>query len=100
MRTKILLLTLSFCIQGCTVLGLAMDSKYPPKNEDYKGKSFSQIGAEVDVELVKSFIHDTPLAGNEPKKLTGCKELKGNKQVECYKVSNQLNESLQKHIKK
>lgn len=100
MRTKILLLTLSFCIQGCTVLGMAMDSKFPPKNENFKGKSFSQMGTEADVELIKSVIYDTPLPGNEPKRLTGCKELKGNKQVECYKVSNQLNESLQKHIKK
>ncbi len=100
MRIKILLLTLTFFIQGCTALGMFMDGQFPPEYENDKSDRFTDMGIKADIELVKSVINDEPLPGNELKKLTGCKELKGKKQVECYKVSNQLSESLQKHIKK
>jgi len=73
-----------------------MDSKFPPTNPDDKSKSFSDMGARADIELVKSVINNESLPSNEPKKLTGCKGLMGKIQDECYQVSNQLTESLQK----
>ena len=100
MRNKILLLTLISLIQGCTVLGMVMDSQFPPKNPDDKSESFSEMGTRADIELAKSVINDEPLPGNEPKKLTGCKGLKGKKQDECYQVSKQLTGSFQKHTRK
>jgi len=100
MKTKILTLTLLFLIQGCTVLGMIADSQFPPDNPNDKDDSFTQMGIEADIELARSVINDEPLPGNEPKKLTGCKELTGKKQIECYQVSRQLNENLQKHQRK
>lgn len=100
MKTKILIITLAFFIQGCTVLGMVMDSKYPPKKEDEKAESFTGMGLESDFELVKYLIYDEPLPNHEPKKLTGCKGLEGKKKDECYKVSSQVNKFLQKHVKK
>jgi len=97
MRNKILLVTLLCLIQGCTVIGMAMDSQFPPKD---KRESLSEMGLKADIELSKSVIYDQPLPGNEPKVLTGCKSLKGKAQVECYEVSSQLNKSLQEHVKK
>jgi hypothetical protein len=96
MRTKILIVIFAFFIQGCTVLGMAMDAKYPPKNDEDKSESFTSIGLESDVDLLKSIINGEPLQTN---KSTGCKELKGKEQVECYKVSNQLSKSFKKHAK-
>lgn len=71
----------------------------PPKNLDEDIESFTESGTKADIELVKSVIYDDPLPGNEPKRLTGCKKSKGKKQVECYKVSNQLSVILQKYRK-
>ena len=92
MRTKRFLLTLLFSIQGCTVFGIAIDSKFPAKNPDENIESFTESGIKADIELVKSVIYDEPLPGNESNRLVGCKGLIGKKQVECYKVSNQLSE--------
>ncbi|GAW96731.1 MULTISPECIES: hypothetical protein [Colwellia] len=99
MRNKILLLTLLCLIQGCTVLGMVIDSQFPSKDNNDKSESFSEMGFKADIELAKSVIYDQPLPGNEPKILTGCKSLKGKKQVECYEVSSQLNKSLQEHAR-
>ena len=102
MRNKILLLTLLCLIQGCTVLGMVVDSQFPTKDNNDNNdnsESFSEMGFKADIELSKSVIYDQPLLGNEPKILTGCKSLKGKKQVESYEVSSQLNKSLQEHAK-
>ena len=99
MRNKILILTLLCLIQGCTVLGMVMDSQFPPKDDNDKSEIFSEMGLKADIELSKSVIYDQPLPGNEAKILTGCKSLKGKKQVECYEVSSQLIKSLQEHAK-
>ena len=48
MRTKRLLLTLLFSIQGCTVFGIAMDSKFPPKNPDKNIESFTESAIKAD----------------------------------------------------
>tara|TARA_B110000091_G_scaffold67693_1_gene74409 strand:+ start:559 stop:723 length:165 start_codon:yes stop_codon:yes gene_type:complete len=48
MRTKRLLLTLLFSIQGCTVFGIAMDSKFPAKNPDENIESFTESGIKAD----------------------------------------------------
>lgn len=79
MRTKILILTLTTFLQGCIVFGMVVDSKFPSKNAKVKGETFTEIGLKSDFELIKSVIYNEPLPGNQPKRLTGCKELTGKK---------------------
>jgi len=97
MRIKILIITFTFFIQGCTLVGIAIDSQFPLQEGD--GESATQLGAKSDYEMLKAIIYDEPLPNDEPNKLTGCKELKGKEKIECYKVSDQLNKSLEKHVK-
>ncbi len=94
MRTKLLLLTLAFFIQGCTVIGVIIDSKHPTKNKYDKSKTFTEMGLEADTRIMKSVKNDQPLIGNGPKNEVICEELKGKKLAECYKALNQSDENL------
>jgi hypothetical protein len=98
MRNIIFIFILSFYVQGCTFLGMALDSKLPPpRNGDKQNEGFTQAGLAQDVAVVKSVISGEHLPERKTKKSTGCQELKGVEKEECYKISNQLSKSFKKH---
>ncbi|WP_426359547.1 hypothetical protein ACPUVO_04675 [Pseudocolwellia sp. HL-MZ19] len=97
MKNKTLPLLLLCFIQGCTALGMIVEGALPQKNDNRR--NLSAIGLQADIEIVDSIIYDEPLTKVEPKVVTGCETLKGNKKTECYEGANQINKSLQKYTK-
>ncbi|GLX83701.1 hypothetical protein theurythT_31540 [Thalassotalea eurytherma] len=98
---KIMLFALMLMlVQGCTLVGIAMDKKFPPKYPDDRETSFSDMGVKADIDIAKSVITGDPLPGNEPKERTGCEELKGKDKKECLDIAEQLTNTINKHTKK
>lgn len=87
-------------LQGCTVVGMVLDDKFPQTPQDENEPSSSEMGFKADIDIAKSLITGEPLPGNEPKQQAGCDSLKDKDKAECFAVAKQLSDSLNKHIKK
>ena len=87
-------------LQGCTAIGVFLDSKYPSKPHHGDDLSHSVSGFEADVEIVKSLIETGTFPGNEPNQKTGCNAVKEKDKKECLSVAKSLTESISKHIDK
>ena len=100
MKKVMLFALMLMLVQGCTLVGIAMDKKFPPKHPDDRETSFADMGVKADIDIAKSVITGEPLPGNEPKERTGCDELKGREKKECLDIAEQLTNTIHKHTKK
>lgn len=94
------LVTTIFVLQGCTVIGVILDDKYPSKAHHGDDLSHSVSGFKADVEIVKSLIETGTFPGNEPNQKTGCNAVKEKDKKECLSVAKSLTESINKHVDK
>ena len=99
LKIKFALLVSLIFVQGCTLLGAAIDDKVKPKYEDDDRETLADAGFQADVEIFKHLVLGKPLPSSNKNKASGCSGLKGSKKTDCYKVSTQLSKSLQKHEK-
>ena len=97
MKTKILL-ALLIPLQGCAVIGMALDDTLGINDkENHRGQTFTQIGAEIDVEVAKHAV--TGESKFTKKQAKGCDDLKGSKKTECLNAAQKISESIKKHTK-
>lgn len=92
------LLALLISLQGCTLVGAALDEHLGIKNkENQKGGTLAELGTEADIELVRHAVTGDPLpVTKKPKR---CSDLQGSKKTECINTVKQLNASISKHTK-
>ncbi len=96
---RLTLLMLIILVQGCTVVGAIIDSKFPPANQHDKSLPMSQAGLAIDTAVVKSVVYDEPLS-RPVKKDKSCKDLKKDQKKQCYATAEQVSESIKKYTNK
>ncbi|MBA6262376.1 hypothetical protein H4J59_01240 [Colwellia sp. MB02u-10] len=97
MRVRVLL-ALLIPLQGCTIVGAALDEQLGIENkENQRDGTLAELGTQADIDLVRHIVTGEPLPVK--KKPKGCSDLKGSRKTECINTVKLLNKSIDKHTK-